>query len=179
MSMARLMGLASGMLRGVSSASSSAAAPSMLQTSLTLEATAAGRFLGSVLGVRGLTASSSISGAAPASTAPGGALVEEPPRKYRPLVDKEMWHEAWMYEDRFGTEDDPVIVPSLEPERIIGVTDPDDDNLVVWGVLRDNDPPRQFIEGGEFYVIKKVPYVKKVGDVLDELEGGGATQVPH
>eukprot|EP00955_Chlamydomonas_euryale_P072074 361278-Chlamydomonas_euryale.AAC.11 len=51
-----------------------------------------------------------------------------------------------MYEDRFGTEDDPVIVPSLEPERIIGVTDPDDDNLVVWGVLRDNDPPRQFIE---------------------------------
>jgi len=84
-----------------------------------------------------------------------------------------------MYEDRFGTEDDPVIVPSLEPERIIGVTDPDDDNLVVWGVLRDNDPPRQFIEGGEFYTLKKVPYVKKVGDVLDEIEGGpAATQVP-
>jgi hypothetical protein len=61
-----------------------------------------------------------------------------------------------MYEDRFGTEDDPVIVPSLEPERIIGVTDPDDDNLVVWGVLRESDPPRQFIEGGEFYVLRKV-----------------------
>ena len=75
-----------------------------------------------------------------------------------------------MYEDRFGTEDDPVVVPSLEPERIIGVTDPDDENLVVWGILRESDPPRQFIEGGEFYVLKKVPYVRKVGDVLDEIE---------
>jgi hypothetical protein len=36
-----------------------------------------------------------------------------------------------MYEDRFGTEDAPMVVPSLEPERIIGVTDPEDDNLVV------------------------------------------------
>lgn len=36
-----------------------------------------------------------------------------------------------MYEDRFGTEENPIIVPSLEPERIIGVTDPEDDNLVV------------------------------------------------
>ena len=74
-----------------------------------------------------------------------------------------------MYEDRFGTEDDPVVVPSLEAERIIGVTDPDDENLVVWGILRDSDPPRQFIEGGEFYLLKKVPYVRKVGDVLDEV----------
>ena len=104
----------------------------------------------------------------------------EPTRKFRPLADKELWHEAWMYEDRFGTETDPVVVPSLEPERIIGVTDPDDENLVVWGIVRENDPPRQFIEGGEFYVLKKVPYVKKVGDVLDELEGAsGATAVAH
>lgn len=36
-----------------------------------------------------------------------------------------------MYEDRFGTEDAPIVVPSLEGERIIGVTDPEDDNLVV------------------------------------------------
>lgn len=36
-----------------------------------------------------------------------------------------------MYEDRFGTEEEPIIVPSLESERIIGVTDPEDDNLVV------------------------------------------------
>lgn len=36
-----------------------------------------------------------------------------------------------MYEDRFGTEEKPILVPSLEEERIIGVTDPEDDNLVV------------------------------------------------
>lgn len=35
-----------------------------------------------------------------------------------------------MYTTHFGTETDPLIVPSLEPERIIGVTDPDDENLV-------------------------------------------------
>ncbi len=82
-----------------------------------------------------------------------------------------------MYEDRFGTESDPVVVPSLEPERIIGVTDPDDENLVVWGILRSDEPPRQFIEGGEFYVLKKVAYVKKVGDVLEETGAhhGGAS----
>lgn len=79
------------------------------------------------------------------------------------------WVLRRLYEDRFGTEADPVIVPSVEEERIIGVTDPDDDNLVVWGILRDGEGPRQFIEGGEFYVLKKVPYVKKVGDVLDEI----------
>lgn len=61
-----------------------------------------------------------------------------------------------MYEDRLGTEDDPIIVPSTEAERIIGVTDPDDDNLVVWGILKAADPPRQFVEGGEFYVLKEV-----------------------
>lgn len=98
----------------------------------------------------------------------------EPARKYRSLADKELWHEAWMYEDRFGTEDDPIVVPSLEGERIIGVTDPEDDNLVVWGILRGNEPPRQFIEGGEFYVLKKVPYVAKVGDVVDEYVEAGA-----
>mmetsp|Transcript_27240 Transcript_27240/g.73601 ORF Transcript_27240/g.73601 Transcript_27240/m.73601 type:complete len:186 (+) Transcript_27240:97-654(+) len=101
----------------------------------------------------------------------------EPPRKYRPLADKEMWHEAWMYEDKFGTENDPIWVPSLENERIIGVTDPDDDNLVVWGILRANEPPRQFVEGGEFYVLNVVPYVTKVGDVIEQIEASkGAEQ---
>jgi cytochrome c oxidase subunit 5b len=76
-----------------------------------------------------------------------------------------------MYEDRFGNETDPIVVPSLEGERIIGVTDPEDDNLVVWGILRDGEPPRQLIEGGEFYLLSKVPYVRKVGDVLEEVEG--------
>ncbi|KXZ49456.1 hypothetical protein GPECTOR_21g682 [Gonium pectorale] len=104
--------------------------------------------------------------------AKSSAVTPEPPRKYRPLGDKELWHEAWMYEDKFGTEDDPIVVPSLEPERIIGVTDPEDDTLVVWGILKEGEPPRQFIENGEFYVLKQVEYVKKVGDVVEELEAG-------
>ena len=77
-----------------------------------------------------------------------------------------------MYEDKFGTEDDPIFVPSLEPERIIGVTDPEDETLVVWGILKEGEPPRQFVENGEFYVLKMVEYVKKVGDVVEEVEGG-------
>ncbi|GLC41307.1 hypothetical protein PLESTB_001077100 [Pleodorina starrii] len=108
---------------------------------------------------------------APAEANPS-ALSAEPPRKYRPLGDKELWHEAWMYEDKFGTEEDPIVVPSLEPERIIGVTDPEDETLVVWGILKDGEPPRQFVENGEFYVLKLVEYVKKVGDVMEEIEGG-------
>jgi len=32
----------------------------------------------------------------------------------------------------------------------------------VWGILRANEPPRQFVEGGEFYVLNVVPYVTKV-----------------
>ena len=75
-----------------------------------------------------------------------------------------------MYEDKFGTEEDPIMVPSLEVERIIGVTDPEDDTLVVWGILKAGEPPRQFIENGEFYVLQLVEYVKKVGDVQDEIE---------
>ncbi|GIL81712.1 hypothetical protein Vretimale_1352 [Volvox reticuliferus] len=107
---------------------------------------------------------------APAEAKPR-ALSAEPPRKYRPLGDKELWHEAWMYEDKFGTEDDPIVVPSLEPERIIGVTDPEDETLVVWGILKEGEAPRQFVENGEFYVLKMVEYVKKVGDVMEEIEG--------
>lgn len=103
---------------------------------------------------------------------------DEPPRKYRNLGDKELWHEAWMYEDRFGSEEDPIVVPSLEAERIIGATDPEDDNLVVWGILRAGDPPRQLVEGGEYYVLKEVPYVAKVGDVLEQIEAGQSTPLP-
>lgn len=67
-----------------------------------------------------------------------------------------------MYEDKFGTEEDPIMVPSLENERIIGVTDPEDETLVVWGILKADEGPRQFIEGGEFYVLKVVEYIQKV-----------------
>lgn len=42
----------------------------------------------------------------------------------------------------------------------------------MWGILREGEPPRQFIEGGEYYVLHKVSYVTRVGDVLEQLEGG-------
>jgi len=47
------------------------------------------------------------------------------------------------HEPRFGTEDNPIVVPSLLPERIIGVTDPEDDTLVIWGIVREGEPPKQ------------------------------------
>ena len=103
----------------------------------------------------------------------------------------------------FGTEDNPVVVPSEHTERIVGVADPDDDSLVRqerggghwgggsgrvewktyergrswimrccfhvtahpppsrllqvwWGVIEDGQPPKQIIEGGEFFVLKKL-----------------------
>lgn len=148
----------------------------LLQSNFALGATESGRFLGQLMGVssRGVTTSSVLQASDDISKTET-ALSTEPPRKYRQIDDKEMWHEAWMYEDKFGTETDPILVPSLEAERIIGVTDPEDDNLVVWGILREGEPPRQLIEGGEYYVLKSMPYVKKVGDVLDEISAGGPT----
>jgi cytochrome c oxidase subunit 5b len=66
------------------------------------------------------------------------------------------------YEPRFGTEDNPIQVPALLEERIIGVTDPEDDTLVIWGVIREGEPPKQLVAGGEFFVLKKVERVEKV-----------------
>lgn len=66
------------------------------------------------------------------------------------------WHEAWL-DAPFGTEENPVVVPSEFGERIVGVSDPDDDSLVWWGVIEDGQPPKQIIEGGEFFVLKRLP----------------------
>ncbi|KAI3435026.1 hypothetical protein D9Q98_003078 [Chlorella vulgaris] len=66
------------------------------------------------------------------------------------------WHEAWL-DAPFGTEENPVVVPSEYGERIVGVNDPDDDSLVWWGVIEDGQPPKQIIEGGEFFVLKRLP----------------------
>eukprot|EP00798_Chlamydomonas_sp_ICE-L_P009538 gene9538-12179_t len=148
----------------------SSAAPSLnlLENNFALGASPAGRILSSLLGVnsRGVTTSSSVLSDDISRTE--NSLSTEPARKYRQIDDKEMWHEAWMYEDKFGTESDPILVPSLEAERIIGVTDPEDDNLVVWGILREHEAPRQFIEGGEYYTLHTMPYVKKVPSGVQE-----------
>ncbi|KAF8056367.1 hypothetical protein HT031_006366 [Scenedesmus sp. PABB004] len=106
-------------------------------------------------------------------TAAGGA-VTTPQEKYAHLADKDIWDEAWAYEPRFGTEDNPIQVPALLSERIIGVTDPDDDTLVIWGIIREGEPPKQLVAGGEFFTLKRVDRVDKVGDKLNiPLTPGG------
>ncbi|GAB4815596.1 hypothetical protein N2152v2_002642 [Parachlorella kessleri] len=65
------------------------------------------------------------------------------------------WREAWL-DAPFGTEDNPVVVPSAYSERVVGVPDPDDDSLVWWGVIEEGQAPKQIIEGGEFFVLKKI-----------------------
>ncbi|WIA14896.1 hypothetical protein OEZ85_001612 [Tetradesmus obliquus] len=100
---------------------------------------------------------------APATTAGAVTTADE---KNAHLVDKDIWDEAWAYEPRFGTADNPIQVPALLGERIIGVTDPEDDTLVIWGVIREGEQPKQLVAGGEFFVLKKVERVEKVGDKL-------------
>lgn len=90
------------------------------------------------------------------------------------MLDKDMWDEAWAHDPRFGTADNPIEVPSLLPERIIGVTDPLDDTLVIWSIVREGEPPRQLVEGGEFFVLRRVERIERVADRLgvpSELAG--------
>ena len=68
----------------------------------------------------------------------------------------DLFHEAWL-DAPFGTEDSPVEVTSEFSERIVGCADPDDDSIVWWGVIEEGQPPRQIVEGGEFFVLKKLP----------------------
>ena len=55
----------------------------------------------------------------------------------------------------FGTEDKPVEVTSTFSERIVGVPDPYDDSIVWWGNIHEGDPPKQIVEGGEFFILKR------------------------
>lgn len=102
-----------------------------------------------------------------ATVAGAGGAVTKPEEKYAHLADKDIWDEAWAYEPRFGTEDNPIQVPALLGERIIGVTDPEDDTLVIWGIIREGEPPKQLVAGGEFFVLRRVERVEKVGDKLN------------
>jgi len=100
----------------------------------------------------------------PTGTAPDSVKVKD--EKFGYLVDKDVWDEAWAYEPRFGTVDNPIEVPALLNERIIGVTDPEDDTLVIWGVIKEGEPPKQLVAGGEFFVLKKVERIERVADKL-------------
>jgi cytochrome c oxidase subunit 5b len=65
--------------------------------------------------------------------------------------------------DFAGTPEDPVVVESAFEERIVGVPDPEDDCLVIWDLIKANEPPKQIIEGGEYFVLKTVEPAKWTG----------------
>eukprot|EP00803_Ostreobium_quekettii_P011632 evm.model.scf_2875.1 EVM.evm.TU.scf_2875.1 scf_2875:3124-7815(-) len=66
-----------------------------------------------------------------------------------------LFEEEWLSAP-FGTIDKPVQVTSFNTERIVGVPDPDDDSIVVWGIIRENEPPKQLVENGEYFILKKM-----------------------
>eukprot|EP00210_Caulerpa_lentillifera_P004789 g4572.t1 len=57
----------------------------------------------------------------------------------------------------FGTIEKPAVVPSIHAERIVGVPDPHDDCIITWGVIREGEPPKQLVEDGEYFVLKRIP----------------------
>lgn len=68
---------------------------------------------------------------------------------------RDLWHEDWL-DAPWGTAAAPVEVTSVFSERVVGVPDPADDSIVWWGTVREGEPPRQIIEGGEYFVLKKI-----------------------
>ena len=68
---------------------------------------------------------------------------------------RDLFHEDWL-DAPWGTAASPVEVTSVFSERVVGVPDPADDSLVWWGTVREGEPPRQIIEGGEYFVLKKI-----------------------
>lgn len=61
--------------------------------------------------------------------------------------------EKWLYAPT-GTEENPVVVTSLFEERIVGATDPDDDSLVEWGIVKLGAAPK--LIGSEYFVLKQI-----------------------
>ena len=75
------------------------------------------------------------------------------------LIAKAAGHDAWRedwLDAPFGTATAPVAVTSVFPERVVGVPDPADDSIIWWGTIKEGEPPKQLIEGGEYFVLKKV-----------------------
>ena len=53
-----------------------------------------------------------------------------------------------------GTKDAPCVVESEMDYRVVGVTDPDDDSIVIWGRLEQGKGP--MLIGDEWFVHKRV-----------------------
>jgi cytochrome c oxidase subunit 5b len=75
----------------------------------------------------------------------------------------DIFKEDWL-DLPFGTEANPVKVPSIFSERVVGVPDPYDDSIIWWGCIKEGEGPRQIVEGGEFFVLERN---------LDESAGHG------
>ena len=63
---------------------------------------------------------------------------------------------AWIHSTEDGTPENPITVTSRFPQRIVGVTDPEDESIVLWGTIKEGEPPRQLIEGGEYFVLERI-----------------------
>ena len=48
-------------------------------------------------------------------------------------------------------------VTSSFSHRVVGVPDPNDDSIIWWGHIKEGEGPRQLVEGGEFFVLKRIP----------------------
>lgn len=68
----------------------------------------------------------------------------------------DLFGDNWLEDPEPGTPEKPVEVTSIFSERIIGVTDPHDDSEVLWGVIKEGEPPKQICPGGEYFVLKMV-----------------------
>lgn len=66
-----------------------------------------------------------------------------------------MWREDWL-DAPFGTAAAPVAVTSVFSERVVGVPDPADDSIIWWGTIKEGEPPKQLVEGGEYFVLKRI-----------------------
>lgn len=68
---------------------------------------------------------------------------------------KDLFHEDWL-DAPWGTAEAPVVVTSSFSERVVGVPDSYDDSIIWWGTIREGEGPRQLVEGGEYFVLKRV-----------------------
>ena len=68
---------------------------------------------------------------------------------------RDPWREDWL-DAPFGTAAAPVAVTSVFSERVVGVPDPADDSIIWWGTIKEGEPPRQLVEGGEYFVLKRI-----------------------
>ena len=68
---------------------------------------------------------------------------------------KDLFHEDWL-DAPWGTAEAPVVVTSSFSERVVGVPDSYDDSIIWWGTIKEGEGPRQLVEGGEYFVLKRV-----------------------